>query len=313
MEQKLKYPELTKKWRLLSTVGGDTILKGQDDITDEQIDQQIQLLLDQKRLDFNEVMENYFKSNWVLNLSSAKLFVKQSYGWEHDYNPDVFWNGGSVAFMKKYFNKKYTYVKGALGWDDLFTDDIVGNWSACDRWHQLRNIFNVEGRLNDFLTEKENKNKLKSQDSYMFNTADEYLNAIENAKKTIVEDAQKYYLDPKNPIETRVKLFEELGKQDYCIFQPTNKRLREIFDYETCESDMYTRHEIVSCVGIIDSWLERLVDTRVEIDYSENEYHPKLKCPPRNYVASEEAIQRLRAKYFNLLVVDGVSKFELDW
>jgi hypothetical protein len=304
----MKYPEIVEKVKLLYTGGGTPLIKP-GVFSDDFIDGQVCLVMDEKKLSTKEIdaiVRYCVNFNLSKEDSEKKLMEFLNWGSKPD---EKFWReSGSIIIKKEYFKGCSGKIpSNALGWEDVFT------WERHDTFSEQRILLYHFYESVETLREL-NKQKmiLKSQESYMFDDARKYINAINNAKQTIEEDAIKFYRDPKNNLEDRIKLFELLGGKKSFIFHPKNKELNQIFEMHQ-EQGYCDRHQTLSTWEIIEWWMEEIAENRLKVDYSANKYHPKLKQTERNYVPSSAALNQLRNRYFNMLVVEGISEFIFDW
>lgn len=300
----LKYPELVKKSRLLYTVSGKIAINPK--YTDKELDEQITLLMESKPLNDSEFelltkyfIENNFPDEDMDNFITGKLNL------EFDIINDVWKNFGNIAFHKKYF--KDSVSKTALGLFDVFDESKYNKFSEVQKcFYKFKpNVIRHRKLI-------ELKSNLKPHMNNMFGSYSDYFDAIDNAKKVIEDDAVKFYMDPTKPLVDRIKLFNRLGKKNNYMYNPDNKNLNKIFQM-SFEDDFLERHTTISCVDVIEEWIEGLKSKRTHIDYSKNEYHPSLETEQRNYNPSQESMDRLFEYYFNNLVIEGVSEFILDW
>jgi hypothetical protein len=307
----MKYPEIVAKTKLLYTGGGVPLIKP-GVFTDEFIDEQITLVMDEKLLSEREIdaIVRYCVDNNLNKEDSEKQLMK-FLNW--NCKPDEkFWReSGSIIIKKEYF-KTCSGESGKIPWNALGWDDVFGPERHETFYKQRSLIYGLDNAIKTLRELRKQKTTLKSQNSYMFKSADEYIKAIENAKKTIEADAIKFYRDPNHSFQDRLSLFNMLGKSETYIFHPKHKGLDKIFEIHQ-EQGYVERHQKYYCWDVIEWWMNQMLEGRCKIDYSRNQYHPDLKQKKRNYVSSQAAIDRLYNYYLNLLIVEGVSEFIFDW
>ena len=129
--------------------------------------------------------------------------------------------------------------------------------------------------------------------------------------KRIKEAAKNFYLDKTKDLYERIKVFANYGEDHSCIWYPADKDMNKIFQMYV--ENNVERHEHIDSVDIIEWWIDLLSEKNTKISYKENKYHPKVISKFRNYVPTEESIDRLRKYYLEKLFIEGVGSFEVDW
>lgn len=174
-------------------------------------------------------------------------------------------------------------------------------------WYSVNNTLHEFDTYWDLV--KSQKDLKETAFSSPYNTLDEIEENV--VMKKIPEAAKNFYLDKTKSFEERLKVFAAHGKQDSSIFQPTNRDLKIIFDVYS-ENGWIERHQIVKCEQIVEYWIDKLIDNRCHLDWT-NKYHPKVATKSRNYKPSQKAIDRLHRYYMEKLFLDGIGSFEWDW
>jgi hypothetical protein len=129
--------------------------------------------------------------------------------------------------------------------------------------------------------------------------------------KKIKAACKNFYLDKTKDLNERIKVFSKYGDDYGCIWYPYDKDMNKIF--QTYVEKNVERHEIVTSVDVIKWWIDLLSEKNTKISFKENKYHPNIISKYRNYVPTEESINRLRKYYLEKLFIEGVGSFEVDW
>jgi len=308
----LKYPEKVEQLKKAIDVSGKKLLHGNP--SDEKIDNQIDVLLNSIiRSDdelYKESTRIYSKIDLSMDEKQAEDFIKNEFykfvGFDK-FGPldNNFWrNFGSAPMYQKYEDEK---GKGGIGMDTIFGNKFSDCYSYC---YEIPGFISsaLESFKSKKINNKQKENKAKNVSPYK-NLADLEDNVV---VKKISEEAKKFYLDSTKSLKDRLEVFDKHGEEDSCIHQPSNPFLKQIFEIYQ-ETSGVERHEMVSCLGIVEWWIEELKENRSFISYKENKYHPKIKRKKRNYTPSKKAIERLKNYYTNIIIEEGVANFELDW
>ena len=195
---------------------------------------------------------------------------------------------------------------GACGMEELF-----GNQNAFSlRFHLMHAIANA---LQSFDTEWNELKQLHDKSKQAFlSPFDSVEQMLRNTLAIDIEEAAAvFYMDRTKPMSERVKAFNTYGKHCEYIAHPKNLLLADIFSIYY-ENDSLERYSTITCISVVDYWLENLANGRCHLNWS-NHYHPKIDRTNRNYTVRQEAVQRLRKYYIEKLFIEGVSKFNLDW
>ncbi len=285
--------------------------------SDEQVASQIELLLNQKvfssdKLDKQlEVKLKLIPQNLSID-ESVEWIKKEMYtlvNWvDYTYIPD-FWKEFSSAPYTMKFNNNPILTKamesGAKGMDEIFDNKFEKGFSMT---YQLNNLlYYVKNRIEEDIEMKKIKSTIYSSP---YKNVEEIIDSL--PEKKAKEAGRVFYLDKTKPMEARIKAFDKYGDKPRSIHQPSHPSLMRIFDIFN-ENSYYQRHEMVNCLSVIEWWMENVQVGKTVIDYSQNQYHPSLKKKKRKYAPSKAGMKRLENAYIEILFVEGVSEFELDW
>ena len=304
----MKYPEIVENTKRLFCGNGTPLIKP-GKYTDEYIDIQVSMLMDDSKLtdlEYRAIVKYCVDNNFDKKESEKQLL--HLIGWETKPD-DKFWeHSGSIILKKEYFKGCSGKIpSNAIGFDEAFPAE------KRESFFRKKGFFwQIVNDMKEYQELKKSKELMVSRDHYMFDTAKEYLLAIQNAKKTLENDAIAFFRDPKNKFEDRLVLFNELGGKKDFIFHPKDKNLNRIFEMFH-ERDYLERYQSYHTWDVIEWWIRELKPNRCKIDFSRNQYHPSLIKTKRNYQVSQEALNRLQEKYLNLLIAEGISEFIFDW
>lgn len=306
-----------KDLRIAVAVDGKNLVD--PNFTDQQIEDQINLIMNQKIFSnqtiIDKISELILKVSDNLSIDDAVEWVKvKTYEFVNctnlpKYDPEFWKHFGSAPFsLTRYKNTNINLdpSKGHKGMDEIFDDKFEngGFNQLCTVYYQLNNVKNSIEELRKF-------KKLRTENVISeFRTLDEIEENLPVKKAKIA--AKILFKDKTVSMKERLNTFENYGDTNCFIYHPKNKNLNKIFEIYH-ESGYHERHENVSCTQIIDWWIDNLTSKRCFIDYSKNSCHPSLKRIKRNYKPSKNAIERLYNYYIEILLLEGVSQFELDW
>jgi hypothetical protein len=202
--------------------------------------------------------------------------------------------------LEKYA-KKYGACSMGTIFDDQFSDKFHIFWYGAN---------NALQEFESYWDEAKRKKDLKAQE---FSSPYKDLNDIEEnvVMKKIPEAAKMYYMDKSKPFNERVTVFSVHGKEAGFIHEPTDSDLAKIFKIYY-EGGWLDRYQTVECAEVLESWMQNLRSNRCHLNWS-NPYHPELEKEKRNYIPSEEAIQRLYKYYMEKVFLDEIGSFEFDW
>lgn len=314
MTTTLKHPEKVNLLRDSIDVSGRRLLpKG---TSDDKIDKQIDILLNvikrtqdeinaqedrvMSKIDYSkpekEVVD--FIRSEMMNFINLIKAPSQS-----------FWrNFGSAPYYQKHEDNKGK--KGGVGMDTIFGNKF-------ENCHSM--MFEV-CRLTDDMVDryKEEKINRNSQKDKNIESSFKSLDDLEEnlPVKKIDAEAEIFWNDETKDIKERLMVFDKYGKSENYIHHPNHRGLSKIFDMSVESDDggmYYERHQNVSCLEVIDWWVDKLSRNRSKISYNDNQYHPKIKSSKRGYTPSKEAIERLNNYYSRIIMKEGVASFEFDW
>lgn len=313
MTYKIKYQKIVDKVRMMWTVDGKKFIKDKS-FSDERIDKQVRLVMDLKPVSENrwdiliqEAVATHELKPELFNPKITEQIMRNVLGFKYVVDQQFWANSASVAYKQKYFRFDSNKIpRTALGLHDVFGED---------NWEQYSNFQNHPQKfrkvVESILRTKKDSAKLKSQREYMFDNAAEYLNAIEKVQEVIIDDARKFYKDPKKPLDQRLTLFNKFGADENCIHSPNDKYLELIFQLYA-EDGYIIKRESIECSSIVNWWIGELEYYRLSLDNS-NSCHPKLMTKTRNYTPSPIALAKIKERHMNVLISEGVSKFDFDW
>jgi hypothetical protein len=298
--------------KLAVAVNGEKLVSSK--YTDKEIEDQFMLIMNQKvfsvslLLDKMEAIVSNVSNTLSIDdaMNSITSDIYELVGWDKlpSIIPEFWYSFGSAPFtLEGNKNKKLDPKKGHKGMDDIFDNKFDG-----DGYNQLLNIPNFINSLESKVKKKFATKKTHSVSEFRTVDAIEEELPVKKAK----EAAEFLFNDKTIQMSERLLAFEKYGEEQSYIYNPENRFLNKIFDIYQ-EMDYCEKHEIIYCHSIIEWWIYNLQAQRCFIDYSKNRFHPKIKKEKRNYTPSKEAIKRLSTYYTEILISEGVSKFEFDW
>jgi len=287
--------------------------------SDEEIEEQILAMLNQKEVSekaLQECINTFYKTLPYENFEKEELLFKKFLldfmGWKkfNTLHPS-FWNEfGSAPYSISIDdrNKNLKYWKehyGACGMQEIFGDKF-------SKVYHL--IYAPKNHFNSFKENWQAEANLRIEAKKVYSSPYNSLDELEEncSVKKIKEEAKKFYLDKTKDFDERIKVFQSHGESEDWIFTPQNSDLKKIFEIYM-ETSEVNHNENISCISIVESWLSNLQSKRCKIDYSQNQYHPKINSTTRNYTPSKEAIEKLTRYYFEKLFIENVSSFDFDW
>lgn len=284
--------------------------------SDEEIRDQVYTMMNQNVISKSTLKELYdslskdFKyQDLAAEKEIARQKIYQKLGWDKMTPINMeFWKCfGSAPFFISDTNKKlvkYQELYGAKGMNEIFDDRFEKTYhyySVNNYFQQFDSVWNSGKEIYDLA---------HTTFTSPYNSVDEMEEEL--PVKKIKAAAENFYLDKTKDFEERLKAFDKYGDKETYIFRPQDVRLNKIFDIYF-EQDYVQRHETVNCLSIIEWWIDSLADERTHISYVNNKYHPDLESSERNYVASENSINRLRKYYIEKLILEKTATFEFDW
>jgi hypothetical protein len=288
--------------------------------TDEEIATQIEAFFVtpyMSETQFKDIIHKMMKSLPLVNREhERKMFKELLYGilnWTEEKNgaSEMWKKFGSAPCApdgKFHGNKnleRYSKLYGACSMETIFEGQFSKKFHIF--WYGANNALQ---EFETFWKEAKKKKDLAAQTfSSPYNTLEDLEDSV--VVKKIKDEAVKFYLDKTKDFTERVRVFAVHGEEESCIFNPSDADLGKIFKIYM-EKDWIQRHETVDCATIVESWLSNLKKNRCHLSWS-NPYHPKLEKESRNYIPSEEAIDRLYKYYMEKLFLEGVGSFEFDW
>lgn len=211
--------------------------------------------------------------------------------------------GGGFHGNKKL--EKYSKMYGACSMHEVFDGQFSDKFHVF--WYGVNHALH---QFEEFWKEAKRKKELKAQTFISpYNTLDELEDNV--VVKKMSEAAKTFYMDETKDFSERVNVFSKYGKAECSIHQPTDANLAKIFNMHL-EGDWLERHQVITCADIVYGWVNDLKTKRCKLNWS-NHYHPKLEKTNRNYVPSEEAINRLYRYYIEKLFLEEIGSFEFDW
>jgi hypothetical protein len=139
-----------------------------------------------------------------------------------------------------------------------------------------------------------------------FNTLEELEENL-TAKQLKTTGAKEFYLDTSKKMSERVKVFNEYGEDNGCIYRPITKELKHIFEWYY-ESDYPSKMETILTSDVVNDWVDLLKFDRITV-VDDDLFEDSV----RNYTPSKEALERLKNYYLNKLMKEGIAKFTYDW
>ena len=286
-------------------VSGNRLLD--KDISLEKVSEQMDIL-DKIIYRSENGLQNFKTKIYIESLEKEKdiafEFIEKSvidfYNFDKNFDSSFWSSFGSAPYYQIHEDEKGE--KGGVGMNTIF-----GN-----QFEDCHSIMHGVSRIINVLQDEYNAEMLRRNRE---NVVSEYsdLDDLEDnvVAKKIYEVAEVFYKDTTKSFDKRLVVFEKYGFKDGFIHEPKHPMLKRIFDI-VMEFDYFSKHEEISCTGIIEIWVEALSDNRIEIDHS-NSYHPDIIKSSRNYEPSEEAIERLTKYYSRLILDEGVASFIFDW
>lgn len=313
----LSHPEKVNLLRDSIDVSGKRLLP--NGTSDEKMDKQIDILLNVIKRTPDEINAQESRVISKIDYSRPKKemveFIKTEMMTFINLTgtPDrVFWrNFGSAPFYQKYEDEKGKKgKKGGVGMDTIFGKKFEDCYSMMFKVYELS-----DRMIGQYMEEKDRRNSPISKNiESKFNSLDDLEENL--SVKKICAEAEIFWNDETKDLEERLGVFDKYGKKVNCIHSPSHRGLSRIFDMSS-ESDSggmcFERHEEVSCLEVVDWWIDTLIEGRSKISYNDNQYHPKIKSKKRNYTPSDEAIDRLSNYYKRIIMQEGVASLEFDW
>lgn len=186
-------------------------------------------------------------------------------------------------------------------------NEILPNFDKC---YTL--VYAIDNKFNEVLQSVEVHLQRVNDEggSSPYNSYDELVNSVVYAK--IEEEAKNFYTDKSKDWGERLRVFNKFGYEEGYIFEPNHPKLKTIFDMYN-DLDWTERHQRVECSDVIHWWMSKMVDNRIMVDYSKNEYHPSLKEDSRGYTPSKGSVDKLTRKYMELVMMERVNAYIFDW
>lgn len=270
--------------------------------SDQEIFDQLRAYFDSKTFDEVYIREQIeaFKYTLPTNLSieEGKKLIQdkfnQLFGWTDSKYMDIY-------FWSKFGGCQFTQVPYLVEYDNnIFCNKL--NLSS----FKHNELYYFEKWYQDYCSRKKARNTIFTSP---YNTMDEMEEELSVNK--IKEACKNFYLDKTKNLNERIKVFSKYGDTYGYIWTPFDKDMNKIFQMY-CENNL-ERHEIVDSVEVIEWWIDLLSEKNTKISFKENKFHPNIIFKYRNYVPTQESIDRLRIFYLERLFIEGVSSFELDW
>tara|TARA_R110000796_G_scaffold126793_2_gene241766 strand:+ start:1052 stop:1972 length:921 start_codon:yes stop_codon:yes gene_type:complete len=306
MKTNMKHEKKVKLLKDAIDVSGEKLLG--KSVADTIIDKQIDLLLNatifsnDAFVTFDSAFIKTAKNKIFTSEEFIKLYDEMMLGilGIDEYLNSKFWrNFSSAPYYQDSEDKK---KKGGVGMDTIFGDKFQKNHSNLisipDRRDNLLRVYNlwVEKENQPIITTKSKYNSIKD---------------IENEFKQIEVEALLFTKDKSKSLKDRVEVFNKFGGDGGCMHEPDNEDLSMIFRQYN-EMEYASRREVIICKDVLDWWIDELSEHKCEITHI-NKYHPKVERTKRNYKPSKEAIERLYNYYMEILIQEGISKFDFDW